>query len=255
MSVLWTLALTGFRESRRNRVTVVVGLFAFVMIFSATFALELTVTTFQRVMNDIGLGMMSLIAVFLAIFLSSGLLPREIERRTIFLIVSKPISRSAFLVGRLFGNLITVFFVVLIMSLLFCLQIAVQGGVPGPAVLTAIAGLMLEVVLLSCIGFAFASWSNQFTAAVATVGLYFTGHLASDLYRRAMQAKVEAFKVIGLSLYYLLPNLDRLDYRARATYEVATPIGELLSSTVYTLGYSAVIVAIACLLFERRDFR
>ncbi|MBL8956563.1 MAG: ABC transporter permease subunit [Myxococcaceae bacterium] len=247
--------LTGFRESRRNRVTVVVGLFAFVMIFSATFVLELTVTTFERVMNDVGLGMMSLISVFLAIFLASGLLPREIERRTIFLIVSKPVSRSAFLVGRLLGNVMTVGFVVLTMAGLFALQTFSQGGAPSTAALVAIAGLMLEVILLSCIGFAFASWSSQFVAAVATVGLYFTGHLASDLYLRATKAKLEVMKTVGLALYYALPNLDRLDYRARATYGIETPLAELGSSALYTLGYSAVVVVIACVLFERRDFR
>ena len=94
-SALLALVLNGFRESRRNRVTVVIFLFAFVMIFAATFALELTVVTFSRVMTDIGLGVMGLIAVFLSVFLATGLLPREIERRTIFMIVSKPISRSS----------------------------------------------------------------------------------------------------------------------------------------------------------------
>lgn len=255
MRALLALAMTGFRESRRNRVTVVVGLFAFVMIFSATVALELTVNTFERVMTDVGLGLMNILSVFLAIFLAGSLLPREIERRTIFMVVSKPIGRSTFLVGRLLGNIVTIFFVVLVMAVLFSLQIVAQGGVPTQAHLAAIYGLMLEVILISCVGFAFASAGSQFVSIVATVGLYFTGHLASDLYRRAMAASSEVLKLVGLAIYYALPNLDRLDFRARATYDVPTPASELLMCTGYTLGYALVAVTVACLLFERRDFK
>jgi ABC-type transport system involved in multi-copper enzyme maturation permease subunit len=255
MSALLALAMTGFRESRRNRVTVVVGLFAFVMIFAATFALDLTVTTFDRILTDVGLGVMGLLSAFLAIFLAGSLLPKEIERRTIFMVVSKPVSRSTFLVGRLLGNIVTLFFIVAIMAGLFTLQIVAQGGFPKPAIWVAILGLLMEVTLLSCIGFAFASAGSQFVAVVATVGLYFTGHLASDLYRRAAKAKIEVLKAVGLALYYALPNLDRLDFTARATYDQPTTGGELLSAAVYTLGYSIITVTIACILFERRDFR
>jgi hypothetical protein len=90
-------AWNGFREARRNRVTVVVGVFALLTLLLATLVTQITVVTFRRVMVDTGLGLMSLILVFLSIFLSSGLLAREIERRTIVLVVTKPISRSTFL--------------------------------------------------------------------------------------------------------------------------------------------------------------
>ena len=101
------LALNGFREARRNRVTLLVAIFALAMLLSTSLVLEVTVGTFDRVITDVGLGAMSLMLVLLTVFLSSGLISREIERRTIFLMVSKPISRGAFLVGRLLGNMLT----------------------------------------------------------------------------------------------------------------------------------------------------
>jgi ABC-type transport system involved in multi-copper enzyme maturation permease subunit len=255
MTALVHLAWNGFRESRRNRVTVVVGLFAFLMIFAATLSLELTVFTFERVMTDVGLGTMSLITAFLTIFLGTALLPREIERRTIFMVLSKPIGRSTFLVGRLLGNVLTVAFVALAMSGLFVLQLLLQGAPFRAALFNAIFGLLLEVVLLSSLGFLFSSFSSQFVAAVSTVGLYFTGHMSPDLYRMAQNSKTPALHGIGQVLYFVLPNLDRLDLRAKATYAVETSASELLSSAVYALGYSAICVAIACVLFQRRDFK
>jgi ABC-type transport system involved in multi-copper enzyme maturation permease subunit len=255
MTALLHLAWNGFRESRRNRVTVVVGLFAFLMIFAATLSLELTVFTFERVMTDVGLGTMSLITAFLTIFLGTALLPREIERRTIFMVLSKPIGRSTFLVGRLLGNVLTVTFVVLAMSGLFMLQLLSQRAPLHAPLFNALIGLVLEVVLLSSLGFLFSSFSSQFVAAVSTVGLYFTGHMAPDLYRMAQTSKVAAVQSIGQVLYFVLPNLDRLDLRARATYAVETPVAELLGSAGYAFAYSAAVVAIACVLFQRRDFK
>lgn len=254
-SALWPLVWNGFRESRRNRVTVVVFLFAFVLIFAATFALELTVATFDRVLTDIGLGTMAMISVFLSIFLASGLIPREIERRTIFMVVSRPVSRSLFVVGRLIGNLVTVAFVILVMGVLFFAQVLLNKGVVTSAQFVAIFGLFLEVTVLSCVGFMFASASSQFVAAVASVGLYFTGHLSGDLYKMASKAENPLMSVLGKVAYFVLPNLERLDFRARATYAEPTPLAELGSSTVYALGYSVVMVVIACWLFERRDFK
>lgn len=256
MSALWTIALHGFRESRRNRVTVVVFLFAFIMIFSATFALELTVSTFQRVMTDMGLGVMSLITVGLTIFLGSGLIPREIERRTIFMVLSRPVSRSAFVIGRLLGNILTVWFVAVVMGVLFVLQLWVaQFGDLDRAHLVAMGGLMLEVVLLTSIAFVFASASSQFVTAVSTVGLYFIGHMSSDLYGLATRSDSGLLRVLGQVLYYALPNLERLDFKARATYLDPTSASEFLGATGYALGYSMVLVTIACVLFERRDFK
>jgi len=255
MTALLALLVNGFRESRRNRVTVVVFLFAFVMVFSATFALELTVVTFARVLTDLGLGVMGLIAVFLSVFLSTGLLPREIERRTIYMIVSKPVSRSAFLVGRLLANLATVGFVTAMMVALFLLQMVWEGAPMGAPHAAAIIGLFLEIVVVSSVGFFFASFSSQFVSAVSTVGLYFVGHLAGDLYRMVHRSKSELVRYGGEALYYLLPNLDRLDFKARATYMDPTPWSEVAASGAYALGYSVVLIAVACFFFERRDFK
>jgi Cu-processing system permease protein len=252
---LATLALNGFREARRNRVTVVVFLFAFVMIFSATVALEMTVVTFDRVMTDLGLGVMSLIATFLTIFLASGLIPREIERKTIFMILAKPISRSSFVLGRYLGNLVTVFFVLLIMFGLFLAQMVAAQSPITQSIIVSVVGIALQVVLLTAVAFVFAAGSSQFVTAVASTALFFLGHLSSDLYAMSQRAENAAVQLVGTALYYVLPNLDRLDLKGRATYNEITSAHELLASTGYTFAYTGVMLALACILFERRDFK
>ncbi len=255
MSPLIAVTLNGFREARRNRITVVVVFFALAMIFSATVAMDLTVMTFSRVMTDVGLGVMGLIANFLAIFLGTGQLPREIERRTIYMVASRPLSRGTFLLGRFLGNLLTVYFVIVVMALLFVGQLLMSHEQLTQPQFAALLGLFCEVALVSAIGFAFASVSSQVISIVATTGLYFVGHLMPDIQRlsvRSASAVVRGLAQVGV---VVLPDFDRLDLKMRATYNVVTSSAELGNAVLYTCGYVAVILVAAGWLFERRDFR
>lgn len=255
MNALAALTLNGFREARRNRVTTVVYVFAFILVFSSTVALDMTVATFERVMVDLGLGAMSIIAAFLSVFLASGLIPKEIERRTIFMVLAKPLSRSTFIVGRFLGNLVTVYAITAVMAVLLVLQFVVQDMPMHETVFASMVGIALQAMVVSSIAFAFASTSSQFITAIASVSLYFLGHLTPDLYTMATRSKVGFLSLVGKALYYVLPNLDRLNFNSRATYHEAVPLSELAGSTVYALGYTAVMLVISATLFVRRDFK
>ena len=249
------LALNGFREARRNRVTLLVGIFALAMILSTSLVLEVTVGTFDRVLTDVGLGAMSLMLVLLTIFLSSGLISREIERRTIFLMVSKPLSRGAFLVGRLFGNMLTVTVLQLAMAALFCVMLRFYGSPLTPAHLAAMGMLWFELWVLSGVGFLMSSFSSQMVSAFVSVSVYVAGNLSSDIYKLAGKSQSDSLEVLGKAVYYVLPDLSRFNYRPQAAYNAAISSSELLSAMGYGVAYTSVMVALAILLFNRRDFR
>jgi Cu-processing system permease protein len=249
------MAWNGFREARRNRVTVVVAAFAIVVLASSTLVTEVTVNTFDRVLTDFGLGMMSLILVFLTIFLSSGLLSREIERRTIFLMVSKPVSRTQFLLARLAGNMLTLAVLAAVMTVIFLLQLMLFGASITGTQLLAVVGLWFELLVLTSAGFFFSSFASQAVSAIATTGLYFAGHLAPDLYTLSSRAESAAVRVVGRALYYALPNLERVNFRPQATYALAVTPGELFGGVGYCMGWAALLCALAIFVFERRDFR
>ncbi|MCY1081150.1 ABC transporter permease [Archangium lansingense] len=249
------LALNGFREARRNRVTLLVAIFALAMLMSTSLVLEVTVGTFDRVITDVGLGTMSLMLVLLTIFLSSGLISREIERRTIFLMVSKPLSRGAFLVGRLMGNMLTVTVLQLLMAALFFLMMRFYGSPISTAHLAAVGMLWFELWVLSAVGFLMSSFSSQMVSAFVTVSTYFAGHLASDIYALAGRSKSDGIQALGKAVYYLMPDLSRFNYRPHATYYASIASSELLSTALYGMAYTGVLVALAVILFNRRDFR
>ena len=249
------IAFNGFREARRNRVTLVLAFFAGLLLLSSSLITDITIATFDRVLIDIGLGGMSFILVLLAIFLSTGLLSREIERRTIFMVVTKPVSRGLFLVARLAGNMLTLTALQLLMGGLLLLEFWVfKTAITWPIIL-GIGMVWFELLLLSSVGFLMSSFAGPMTAAFVTVSMFFIGHLSGDIYGLARRSKNVALQGLGKVVYYVLPNLERLNLRPQASYGIVTPASVWLASGVYALAYSAILVWLAILLFRRRDFR
>jgi ABC-type transport system involved in multi-copper enzyme maturation permease subunit len=255
MQQFLALTFNGFREARRNRVTVVVGAFALGLLVASTLLTNLSISTFDRVLTDFGIGIMGIVLVMLAVFLSSGMLAREIERKTLFLIVSKPISRAQFLCARFAGNMLTLGVLLVLMGALFIAQISVYGTLITQAQFVAIGMLFFELLVLSSIGFAMSSFSSQMVSATVTVGAYFAGHLGGDIYELSRKAEDPLLQWVGKAVYYALPNLSRLNYRVQATYEIPTPVGELVPHMLYAVGYTIVMIMIAITLFSRRDFK
>lgn len=254
MTSLSALAWNGFREARRNRVTVLVGAFALLLLLSTTLVTEITVSTFDRVITDFGLGVMSILMVFLAIYLSAGGLSRDIERRTIFLLMSKPISRSTFVLGRLVGNMLTLGILVLAMSLLFWLQLVLHGSPATATHFAAIWGLYLELLVLTTLGLLLSSFATPLVSALVSAGLYFVGHLSGDLYRLGQASESPFVSVVAKATYYVTPNLERFNFRPEAAYAVSVPASEIAVATGIALGWATLFIVLTTLIFERRDF-
>ncbi len=255
MNGFFALALNGFREARRNRVTTVVAAFAILLLISSTLVNQVTVHTYDRVLTDFGLSTMAMLLIGLAVFLSCGLIPQEIERKTIFLVVSRPMSRSLFLLSRLTGNLISLFLLQLAMTLVFFFELWLYNAPVTSSVVASLIGLSAELVVVTAVGFLFSTFSSQLISALITVGIIFAGHLAGDVYRVATKSASVAIQTIGKASYYLVPNLDRLNFRDQAALAAEVSARAVAESVALGLGYATLLIIIASIVFERRDFR
>jgi Cu-processing system permease protein len=249
------LAWNGFREARRNRVTVIVAAFAVALVLGAVLLTEATVSTLERVLTDLGLGSMSLMLTLLAIFLSSGLLSKEIERRTIFMVVSRPISRAMFLLARLAGNMLTLGVVLLLMGLLFLGELVLYRFPLHQSHIVAMAVLWVELLVLTSVGFLMSSFSSQIVSAVVTTGVYFAGHLSSEIYNLSQKSESNFLRGLGKLAYYVLPNLEKLNFRPHAAYGINIGAGEIVRAVMTGFGYSAALIGLAILVFSNRDFK
>jgi Cu-processing system permease protein len=217
--------------------------------------LNVTLFSLDRMVTDFGLSVMSLLLSGLAIFLSSGLISKEIERRTIFLVVSRPVSRTQFVLGRFLGNVLTLGVLQLLMAGLFLMQLVIFEVPKTEAQLAAVLGLSGELLLLTAAGLLCSVLSSQLIAALTCVGLYLLGHLSEDLYALASKAQSAGTQTMGKIVYYLLPNLSRLNYRGAAAYSQPVDWSAFSGSMLYVLGYSAVLLMLTTFAFDRRDFK
>jgi ABC-type transport system involved in multi-copper enzyme maturation permease subunit len=249
------LTINGFREARRHRVSVVVGGFAVAILLCSTLVAEITVYSMERVLTNFGLGVMSMTLVLLAIFLSCSLLSKEIERKTIFLVVSKPVSRTLFILGRFAGTALTLLTLLVAMTLLFLAQCKLYGAPFHWVQVQAAFMLWIELLVLCSVGFAISSFSSQLVSAVVTMGIYFCGHFSSDIYSLSQRSESQFIRGLGKSIYYALPNLERLNLRDAAAYSKTVSWAEIGPSVAYALCYAAVMLSIAVILFRRRDFK
>jgi len=249
------LVTNGFREARRNRVTVVLVAFAVAMLSSSILVTQVTVRTLDRVVVDFGLGVMALILSFLAIFLSTGLVSREIERKTIFLTLGKPLGRTSFLLGRLGGNLLTLLVLEAAMVALYLAQLALLRTPFTQPQAMALIGLFFEVSLLTTVGILCSATLSQTVAAVTTTGVFFLGHLSGDLYRLVRTSDDAVLRFAGKAAYYVLPNLERVNFRLMAAHNQPVPLSTVLSGVGATVAYSVALFIIASWIFERRDFK
>ncbi|HEY1086160.1 MAG TPA: ABC transporter permease subunit, partial [Archangium sp.] len=242
------------REALRNRVTVVVAVFALVLIALTTVVMNLTVFSLDRVVTDFGLGVMSLLLVSLAVFMSVGMLNRELERRTVFLIVSRPISRSQFIVARYLGMVATLTLLLVAMALVYAAQLWIFD-VPAPSsVPAAIGGLWCQLLLLCAMGVFFSAISGQVTSAISVVALYLIGQWTADLHVIALKLP-PALAALARAGYYVLPNFARMDFKAHAAAGMSVAGRDFVDGLGTSLGWSRLFVLFATVLFQRRDFK
>ncbi|MBX3334221.1 MAG: ABC transporter permease [Nitrospira sp.] len=249
-----SIALNTFRENLRDKLLYNLLIFALLMIGSSLILMRLTLGEFHRLILDIGLGSINFFGVLIAIFVGIGLVSKEIEKKTIYTIVSKPVARFQFLLGKYLGLSLTLLINTAIMAVGLLAVLYVQE-VPIHAVLFKALGLIVvEFMVITAVALLFSTFSSATFSAIFTLALYVIGHLTPDL--KAFGEKMGGLgKTILEGMYYVLPNLDRFNLKGHVTHQLDVPAGELLVIGLYGIAYSAFLLTVASVIFQRRDFR
>jgi len=189
-----------------------------------------------------------------AVFVGVSLVFKEIERRTVYTLLTTPIRRWQFIVGKFVG-LLSVLSVNLILMTLALMVLLVWRDVSPWFVLPAVFLIFLELAIITAFALFFSSLTNPILAAVWTFGTYVAGHLSWSL--RLLQDRLpEGFgKQVAEVVYWLLPNLEHLNIKAEVVNGVALAPGFYPWAVAYGIGYAACIVFLACLVFERKEFK
>ena len=258
---LWRIAAiarNAFREAVRDRVLYNLVLFVLLLTGASVFIGELSGGQERKVIVDLGLSAMLLFGVFIAIFVGVGLVYKEIERRTIYAVFSKPVGRGEFLVGKYLGLCLTLLVNVLVMAVgvsLALLYVSHGWDPLIPKIWPAVLLIYMELMLLTATALLFSSFSSPALSALLTFMVFIIGHFSADLKSLANSLGGSGARWLFTGLYYLLPNLSNYSFITPAAHGRAPAPGFLFATALYAFVYIAVILAAATLVFSRRNFK
>jgi ABC-type transport system involved in multi-copper enzyme maturation permease subunit len=252
------VARNTFRESVRDRILYNLILFALVMMGASLVIGELAIGGEHKIIVDLGLSSMRFFGMLIAIFIGIQLVYKEIERRTIFSLLAKPLRRSDLILGKFAGLSFTLLVnsSVMLAGILLCLTYLDRGMPRGAGpVATAAYLIFLELLVTTSIALAFSTMSSPVVSAIFTALLYIIGNFSANLLAMAEAAESAAAKGLFLAAYYVLPNLSNFNAIASAAHGVPITGARVAAATVYAAVYCALLLSICVIVFERRDFK
>ena len=258
--VSWTIAKNTFKEAVRSKILYSLIFFALAMMAVSLVLDQVTVGQRNKIIKDFGLASINLFGVLIAIMVGINLVYKEIEKRTIYPLLAKPVRRSEFLIGKYFGIVLTLGVEVALMSFFLFLLMMIYGMNTGSqtfdfGLLAAILLIFLELALIAAVAILFSSFSTPFLSGMFTLGVYIIGHLTGDLRRLGALSGSLSLERTTAFLYYLLPNLENFNIKGEVVYQLPIETERIILSLLYGLFYISLLIVLSSLLFQRRDFK
>src|SRR6266576_3409907 len=254
----FAIARNAFREAVRDRVLYNLVLFVLLLIAGAIFLGELSAGQETKIIIDLGLSAMLLFGAFIAIFVGVGLVYKEIERRTLYAILPKPIGRGQFLLGKYLGLCATLFVNVIIMGVGVSLALIYIRRGWDPLAIKIWPAIMLiyfELMIITGVALLFSTFSSPALSALLTFFVFVIGHFSADLKSLSSTSNQVAARLVFRALYYLLPNLTTSSVITPAAHGISPDMQSIILAVAYTIVYSVVLLALATLIFSRRNFK
>lgn len=249
------IATNVFREVIRDRVLYLVLLFAIAMLAAVRLLPELAATTQDKIIRDVGLAAMSLLGLVVAVFVGTGLVNKEIEKRTVLVMMAKPISRVEFIVGKHLGLSAVLAVLVAAMTAIYMAVLGVNRiAFPIASILVSSLFLWLMLSLITAVAITFGVFTSSLLATLLTFTVFLMGSFSANLVALGAQSKNPAIATITRNLYLVLPDLSRLDLKNQAVYGLLPSLNILLQNALYAVLYMVLLLAIATLIFSRRQF-
>lgn len=269
MTSIFAIAINTFKETVRDRVLYAFIIFAIILTLVGIVLGSLSVGQSVRVLEDIGLFTISTIGGVIAIFVGTNLVYKEYDKRTIFLILTKPIRRWQFVVGKFVGLSLCILAITALMGA-FLIALSLYNGAPAnmiPNLVAACGSIYLELLLVIALATFFSTFATPLMSVLFTFGLWIIGHLGQSLLALSKMSTNPAVEAISRGIYYMLPDLGKLtevrfelinppSTGAWSPTEVAQQFGveTLLLLAIYVIAYVVLLLSFGTLIIERREF-
>ena len=254
MKQIVAITLNTFKETIRDRVLAVIVVFALLMIAGGLWLGSISLGEQGRMIKDFGLVAVTFFGLIVAVFVAAGLVHKEVEKRTVYVLFSKPVSRGAFITGKFIGLCGTMALVLAGMGLfLFGLVWAVAGEASG-MVLLAVLMIYVQLLVIVAVTIFFSTMGSAILAAVLGICVYAAGQLSHNVLALTRLGKNPVTEALSWVVYVIIPNFSAVDVKAGAVGEQALAWGQIGLWTAYLLAYVVVVLALAGLVFRRKEF-
>jgi ABC-type transport system involved in multi-copper enzyme maturation permease subunit len=253
MRTIVAIARNTFLETIRDRILNAILLFAVVLIGASILLGQLSAGQDVKIIKDLGLAAINFFGVIIAIFVGTSLVHKELDKRTVFVVLTKPVPRPAFLLGKLAGLSVTLTVLTGAMGLSY-LGLLTLLKVPLHAGMYQAIGLAwLEFQLLTVVTVLFSTFSTPVLCMLHAFAIYLIGHNMATLTELGRKSS-PVVRIVIDALQLLLPNLALYDIKNQVVYGFSLPAGQLGWIVGYTLAYGAAVFCLAAAVFSRREF-
>ena len=242
----------------RDRVLYNLLLFVLLLVMASVVMGRIAVGQEAKIIIDMGLSVMTIFGVLIAVFIGIGLVSKEIEKRTIAIILSKPLRRSTFVLGKYFGLCLTLFVNTTVMAAAIMLALFYVGSgfeLRQLNLWPAAYLIFLELMIITALALLFSSFSSPALSALFTLLIFLIGRWSPDLKLFADTASSSVTRAVCRLLYHLLPNMANFNYIDQTAYGQVVPSRILAVNTIYAVCYITALLAASIMIFERRNFR
>lgn len=253
MAAIRAIALLTFKEAIRSKILYLLLCFAAGLILISWIIGQLTVGDEMKIIKDLGISSIHFFGVLIAVFIGIGLVFREMEKRTIYMVLSKPLRRYHFLLGKFFGMALTLFLILCTLVAVFYFVLYLKGE-SNPRLLASFYMIYLEWLMITGVALLFSSFSTPLLSTMLTLASFFMGHLTESLLMLKARIASEFSNAVLTLLFYALPNLEMFNIRAQVVHNLALPEGFFAGATLYWLLYLTTLLLVAIGIFQRKDF-
>lgn len=249
------IAFNVFRETLREQVLYLTLLFTLILVAAVNLLPQLSASGEKKIILDVGMAAIEIVGLIVAVFVGTALVNKEIEKRTIFVLVAKPMSRADFILGKHLGVTAVLALLVGMMSaILIVIMTFAKISIPIGTILVASFYIFWQLILLGAIAILFGTFTSSLVAALLTFATYLMGNFSKDLLALGEISKSESLQTVTRIIYLILPDLSRANLKNEAVYGVLPALGDLVYSGIYILSYALLVLAIAILIFAKRQF-
>lgn len=252
MKTILAIAQNTFKQAIRDKILYGIIIFALLFICSTAVISTLALEENIYIIRNLGLAGIYIFGLIITIFLGASLVYNEVDQRTTYMLLAKPVTRGNIIVGKFLGLLAGTGLTTILMTVVYVAIVFFNGGRIDYQALAAVGLQLIEMAILITILILFSTITTPLASTIYTILIIYIGHSLSLIYSFATKANYFA-KAILLAVYYLTPNLEKFNSRNLITHNISIPIKELVLSGIYALAYIILVIYIANIAFNKKD--